>query len=67
MARCSEQPSMYCIGPGGSCDGLRQCAHAKKDREDWERDHGASTASNDDIGVYLFWIFILICVISYFS
>lgn len=41
MAQCTNDSRYSCIGPGGSCNSLRSgCAHAKKDREDAERDAG---------------------------
>ena len=63
MAQCSSQPQYSCIGPGGSCSGIRTgCAHNKKDREDAERDQKAT--GNTSSGKMGFWGWAVIVVLA---
>lgn len=69
MAQCKEQPQYSCIGPGGSCDHLRGgCAHAKKQKEDEERDrkeaHGSKGGGR--IGIWG-WAVIIIVALYFFG
>jgi hypothetical protein len=64
MGQCSSDPRYSCIGPGGSCDSLRSgCAHAKKDREDEERDRKAAGGGGGDTKIG-FWGCLIIAVIA---
>lgn len=49
MAQCDSYPHLSCIGTRGSCSGTPGgCLHAKKDREDEERDR--KVCRNDSKG-----------------
>ena len=43
MAQCSSYANLSCIGSNGTCKG--ECRHAKKDREDAERDSAPQKTS----------------------
>lgn len=58
MSKCSSYPNLTCIGVGGNCE--RGCLHAKKDREDEERDNPQRKESGK-IGFWG-WFFIVLIV-----
>jgi hypothetical protein len=56
MAQCSSYANLSCIGSNGTCKG--ECRHAKKDREDAERD-SAPQKTSGKIGFWG-WVFIVL-------
>lgn len=64
MAQCSQYSSMTCIGTRGNCDHYASgCLHAKKDREDEERDRKAAQGGKST-GKIGFWGWAVIVIIA---